>query len=196
MKTRSRWFVLAGVLAALLLFAGACGDDDSASDDSSSQDASSGGDDGGGDSDQFMSDLDDLCAEADEAITEAGDDLEDALTEVGEAFDAGDEDARVDALEDAESAVEDALGTIDGFVSDVEELDRPEDLQEDVDEYLDLLDQRRALLQDLRDALADDDAEAFDEAIAELEQNDGDLEEAATEAAESIGSEECIPDED
>jgi hypothetical protein len=138
--------------------------------------------------------LDALCTTGREASDLAGDDLEAALEELGEADSSGDTEAYAAALDDAESAAEAIIDTIDDFLTDVEDVSVPADQQEALDEYVVVKEEQLVLAEDLRDAIASDDGDAFNEVAGELEDAEEDHDERSLEAAETLGASECEPD--
>ncbi|OWY61107.1 hypothetical protein B7486_65570 [cyanobacterium TDX16] len=70
----------------------------------------------------------------------------------------------------------------------------PADQQEALDEYVAVKEEQLGLAEDLRDAIAADDGDAFEEVGTELEEVEDDHDERSLEAAEALGATECEPD--
>lgn len=143
-----------------------------------------------------MAALDELCATSDDAATQAGNDFEAALAELQTATEAQDQAAYDAALDDAETAVEGIISTVEDFDAGVAELEVPADLQADLDAYLETLGSQLALAEQLRDAIVADDGEAFNNAVTEIQEADEATRQARTDAAEALGAQECVPDDD
>lgn len=144
----------------------------------------------------FVAALDELCAASDEAATQAGNDFEAALAELGEATTAGDDATYASALDDAETAVEVIIATVEDFTADVAELEVPPELQADLDVYLETLGTQRELAEQLRAAIVADDGAAFNEAVSQIEQADAETRQIRVDAAEALGATECVPDDE
>ncbi len=145
-----------------------------------------GGDDGGSDvaevtEDEFVDEFNDVCEEL-------GEDLVDYQTDVGEVDDE-DVEGLVGLLEGTGEIYADA-------VDDLGEIDVPEDLQDEVDELLDLMEERADLTPDVIEALEEDDDSAFDEAIEEGAELADELDERNEELGLQCGSGGAEPTED
>jgi hypothetical protein len=175
-----------------LLGCGSSGDDDADSTTTSAAEATTTTD----ASTAFSSLLNDLCTEGDAASTAAGDDFEAALADLQAADQAQDRAAYTVALDDAETATEAIISSIEDFGDAVDALDVPTDLQTPLNTYLDALGVQLALADQLRAALVADDGAAFSETIDQIEQADASNRQARADAAEELGAPECAPDED
>jgi hypothetical protein len=196
MRTSSRTPLIAALaaLTALVLVAGACGSDgDSESSDTTEATTPP---ETVADTDAFVEQLDELCADADETATAAGDELNAALEELGAADDSGDEVAYAVALEEATTAVEDVLEVFAEFDTGIEGLDVPADQQSALDAFLEVKAEQQQLTEDLLDAIVADDGDAFTEVTDELSATEAEFDETTEAAAEAMGTEECVPDDD
>src|SRR5215218_11055438 len=127
---RPIWLLL---IAALALVGAGCGGDDggSSSNDSDEEESSS----EPLDEDEFIEQFDESCLETQEDLSDI------SLTDLEELADNG----------------SDAVEREDEGLADLEEITPPEDLQEDVDELLDVLQERRDLLEEAQAAAEDED---------------------------------------
>jgi hypothetical protein len=198
MRTSRRTPLLAvlSVLAAFAFVAGACGSDSDSDESSDDTEATSPPETvAEEDTDAFVAELDEFCAEADATATEAGEALNAALEDLGAADTSGDQVAYAVALEEATTAVEDVLEVFADFDAALADLDVPADLQSALDDFVAVKDEQKALAEDLLDAIVADDGDAFTEVTGELEATEAEFDEATAEAAEAMGTDECLPDD-
>lgn len=144
---------------------------------------------------EFSSELNDLCLEGKGTAGQASDDLSAALDAVGQAAQDRDQAAYAAALDQAETAVEGIIGAFDDFQTAVADLDVPAELQGALDDYLEAQNTQLALAQQLRDAIAADDGEAFNTALEGIQDADASTTEARTTAAAELDAPDCAPDD-
>ena len=144
---------------------------------------------------EFSSALNDLCAEGRTAADAASDDLSAALDAVGQAAQDRDQAAYAAALDEAETATEDIIDAFEEFGDAVAELDVPTELQQALNDYLDAQGTQLALAQQLRDAIAADDGDAFNETISQIQAADQSTTDARAAAAAELDAPDCAPDD-
>lgn len=120
----------------------------------------------GGSKEDFVAAADDVCREADEAITAIG---------------------RPRVEEDVLEYVREAGEISDELVADLRELEPPEEDREQIDQMIDGLERATSLLQPLAQATVDRDADKLQELQQEVEQTTDEV----SEIAESYGFEVC-----
>ena len=177
-------------LAGLTLLLGACSDD---GDDEAATTTTTAAEDP---TDDFVEQVDALCAAGRAAAEVAGEDLEAALGDLGEADTSGDAEAYAEAQDEAATAAEGILDSLDDFEADVAQLDVPADLEGALDDYLEVKQEQYVLAADLRDAIVADDGDAFQATLDELEETEEEFDERSLEAAQALGAAECEPDVD
>lgn len=144
--------------------------------------------------DDFVAQLDELCATGRAATDAAGTDFETAISDIQVATDSGDDAAYAVALDAAETSMEAVIGAVDDFDAAVDQLDVPADAEAALADYVDALDQSKALAQDVRDAIAADDGAAFTDATAAIDAAGDQLDAQRADAAEALGADACVPD--
>ncbi|HMQ24417.1 MAG TPA: hypothetical protein PKA98_00390 [Acidimicrobiales bacterium] len=182
------------LLAAGSLTLAACADDDGGDpgDDVAATTTTTTADDGA----EFAEAIDALCAEGESAANEAGEDFDAAIDDLTTATETNDQAAYNAALDDAETAVEDIIDAVESFVADVEALEVPTDLQQPVDDYLEAMETQISLAEDLREAIVNDDGQAFNEVGQEITEAEEETRPVRTDAANEIGAPSCVPDGD
>ena len=133
------------------------------------------GDDGGGrlSRAEYVRQADEICARYDAELGE----IEQALE-------------RAETPQAAANAIERGIPIVEGGIADLRELEPPEELEEDVDRWLELNDENVENLEELRDA-----AEAGDTQRAqEIATRGSRTEEESDEVAREIGLEDCAAD--
>lgn len=145
---------------------------------------------------EFASTLNELCATGQATTDAAGEDLQTALDELTSADASGDTAAYTAALDDAETATEDVIGAFEDFLAEVDQLDVPADAQTALDDLTASIEQRQALTEDLRDAIAADDGDAFTNAFNALQDVNAELDQAADDAAEVLDAPDCASQDD
>jgi hypothetical protein len=188
---RSPLVLALAALAGLALLLGACSDD--GGDDDEAATTTTAAEDN---TDDFVEQVDSLCAAGRAAADEAGEDLDAALAGLSEAESAGDTAAYDEALEEAETAAEGIIDSLDDFEAAVAQLEVPADLQGALDDYLEVKEEQFALAEDLRDAIVADDGDAFQATVGELEETEAEFDERSLEAAQALGAAECEPELD
>lgn len=181
------------LLAAGSLILAACADDDGGGDSGDDVAATTTTADAGA---EFAEAIDALCAEGESAANEAGEDFDAAIDDLTAATETNDQAAYDAALDDAETAVEDIIGAVEAFVADVEALEVPTDLQQPVDDYLEAMETQISLAEDLREAIVNDDGQAFNEVGQEITEAEEETRPVRTDAANEIGAPSCVPDGD
>lgn len=144
--------------------------------------------------DDFVAQLDELCATGRAATDAAGTDFETAISDLQVATESADDAAYAVALDAAETSMETIIGAVDDFDAAVDQLDVPPDAEAALADYVDALDQTQALAQDVRDAIAADDGAAFTDATAAIDAAGADLDAQRADAAEALGADACVPD--
>lgn len=187
---RSPLSLLLALLGAVALLLSACGDDGGVEESDPPDTVEEEAD------DAFVEQLDELCAAGRAASDEAADDLNAALEDVGQADTDGDEAAYAEALDEAETAAEGLIDALDDFLTDVEEVEVPSELQGDLDDYVELREEQLPLYTELRDAIAADDGDAFTAVTEEIQSSEDEFDERALAAAEALGAAECEPESD
>jgi len=187
---RSPLTLLLPLLAAFALLVGACSDDGSeeetAPPDTVEEERA----------DAFVEQLNELCNNGRAASDVAGEDLDAAFADIGEANDAGDTEAYGEALEEAESAAEGIIDSIDDFEAALGQVEVPADLQASLDDFLEVKQEQLVLAEDLRDAIVADDGNALQDTIDELEATNDEFDERSLEAAQALGAVDCEPEGD
>ena len=144
----------------------------------------------------FAGALNELCVTGQDTTDAAGEDLQAALDDLTAADSSGDTAAYATALDQAETATEDAIGAFEDFLAAVDELDVPADAQTALDDLTASVEERLSLTQDLRDAIAADDGGAFTDAFNALRDANDRLDQAADDAAAALDAPDCASRDD
>ena len=102
-----------------------------------------------------------------------------------------DEIVRAESPEEQTKAIDRGVATVKKGIAELRDLDAPDDLDEDVDRWLDLNDENVENLEDLRDAVKEGDAEQAQEAAERGQET----ERKSDEVAREIGLDDCASDE-
>lgn len=144
---------------------------------------------------EFSQSLDALCVQGKADANQASDDLTAALQALGQAAQDRDQAAYADALAQAEAATTDIIGVFDDFQAAVADLDVPADLQPPLDDYLAAQTTQRDLAQQLHDAIAADDGDAYNAAVSAIQDADQSTTQARVDAAAALDAPDCAPDD-